>query len=170
MSYKGSYIWQLRQKVGNKTLMTTTVDVVVINQRGYIKLVYSNEFASWSIIAGHVEQGQTYLDAALSELYEEAGIVATKDQLIPFATVSGPDNIIKYADGQTNPFTLCFVIKSWMNETDYSDKEEIGRVCWFDLEEALQLELVKNTRWTLQAYQKYLETGNFQMVEIDTSA
>ncbi len=41
MGYVGSYVWQLRQKVGDKKLLTTTVDVLPVDEVGRVKLIYS---------------------------------------------------------------------------------------------------------------------------------
>ena len=46
MSYKGSYIWGIRQKIGHDELITATVDVVAVKNEK-ICLIYSKVFDVW---------------------------------------------------------------------------------------------------------------------------
>lgn len=108
MSYVGSYMWELRQKVGDMWMITVTVDVLPVNGKGEIKLAYSSVFDAWSVVDGHAEHGDSWSSAAIHELEEEAGIVAREEDLIPFGAISGPERIFHYQDGDTQPFTMCF--------------------------------------------------------------
>lgn len=125
MSYKGSYMWRLRQKVGNMIIITATVDVLPINHEGKVKLVYAPHVGGWSCVGGHVEVGDSWSSAALHELEEEAGIIASEDDLIPFGAISGPERVFHYQDGDSQPFTMCFFVKHWRAEGGQTDKEEI---------------------------------------------
>lgn len=165
MSYVGSYMWELRQKVGDMRVITATVDVLPVNARGEIKLVYSSVFERWSVVGGHVEHGDSWSSAAIKELEEEAGIVAQEKDLIPFGAISGPERIFHYQDGDTQPFTLCFLIKEWESEGEQIDTEEVPENGWFSLEEALEMPMTPWARSILLGYQRYLETREFQMIE-----
>ena len=165
MGYVGSYMWQVRQKVGDMRLLTATVDVLPINPEGKVKLVYAEHVGGWSIVGGHVEHGDSWVSAALSELREEAGIVAKKEDLVPWATISGPNRIFHYQDGTTQPFTLIFLVKTWQSEGPPQDEEEVSKVGWFTVEEALAMKITPWLRKILLAYQVYEETGKFQMIE-----
>ncbi len=164
MSYEGSYVWQLRQKVGGMTLLTATVDVLPINSRGEVKLVYASHVARWSCVGGHAELGDSWVSAAQHELTEEAGIIAPVDAFIPFGAISGPQRIFHYQDGDTQPFTLCFIVKNWTHEGKQTDTEEVPRNGWFTLSEAYKLDLTPWCRAILQAYEAYCESGQFQMI------
>lgn len=164
MSYAGSYMWQLRQKVGNMCLLTTTVDVLPINENGEIKLVYAPHVNGWSCVGGHVEFGDSWQSAALHELEEEAGIVATEADLIPFGAISGPERIFHYQDGDSQPFTLCFLVKHWQSEGAQTDTEEVTTNGWFMLEDALKMEITPWCRNLLLGYREYLKTGQFQLI------
>lgn len=168
MGYAGSYIWKLRQKIGSELLITATIDVLPIDDQGRIKLVYAKHVDSWNVVGGHVEPGDSYASAALNELQEEAGITASASDLIPWATISGPGRIFHYQDGDTQPFTLIFLIRKWQNETQPTDQEEIAQTEWFTVEEALKIKITPWTRKILLAYQDYLKTDQFQMIEVST--
>lgn len=165
MGYVGSYMWQLRQKAGDMRILTVTVDAVVANEEGKVKLVYAPHVNGWASVGGHAEYGDTWQTAALHELEEEAGIITREEDLEPFAAMSGPGRIFQYQDGTTQPFTLCFLVKSWEREVEQTDKAEIPETRWVTLEGAFQMDLTESTRTLLTAYQKYLETGKFQMVD-----
>lgn len=165
MGYVGSYMWELRQKVGDMLILTPTVSVLPINSKGEIKLVYASQFDSWSCVGGHVERGDSWLSAARKELEEEAGIVAREENIVPFGAISGPERIFHYQDGDTQPFTLCFVVGKWESEGAQTDSEEILQNGWFSLEEALKMPITPWARNLLHGYQKYLQEGRFQMIE-----
>ena len=124
MGYVGSYVWQLRQKVGDKKLLTTTVDVLPVDEAGRVKLIYAKAFDRWSTVGGHVEEGDSYASAALHELREEAGITARASDLELFATQSGPGRVYHYPDGDTQAFTVVFCLKQWHSEASHTDTEE----------------------------------------------
>jgi 8-oxo-dGTP pyrophosphatase MutT (NUDIX family) len=169
MGYINSYIWKLRQKIGRDLVITPTVDVLPINSKGQVKLAISAQFGidTWSVVGGHVEPGDSWLSAALNELEEEAGIVAKPENLVPWATVSGAKRIFHYADGDTQPFTLIFLVKDWDSENTATDDEEVLENGWFDIDEALQMKLTTWCRQILLAYKEYSATGEFQMIEQD---
>ena len=165
MSYVGSYVWQVRQKVGDMRLLTATVDTLAVNEKGEVKLVYAPHVHGWSIAGGHVELGDTWRTAALHELEEEAGIVAKEEDLTPFAAMSGPKRIYEYQDGTTQPFTLCFVVKTWQSEGVQTDTEEVPETRWVPIDEALTMQITSGCRQVLLAYREYIRTGEFQMVD-----
>lgn len=165
MSYVGSYVWQVRQKAGDMRLLTATVDAVVVNEEGKVKLVYVSHIGGWEIVGGHVEYRDTWRTAVLHELEEEAGIIAREEDLEPFAAVSGPGWVSVYQDGTTQPFSLCFLVRSWEKEVEQTDTEEVPETRWMTVEEALNVAGTAWTREVLLSYQKYLETGKFQMVD-----
>ncbi len=165
MSYIGSYMWKLRRKVGDMCIITATVSILPINAQREVKLVYASHFDSWSCVGGHVEYGDSWSSAAKKELKEEAGIISREEDLIPFAAISGPERIFHYQDGDTQPFTLCFLVKNWEHEGVQTDTEEVPKNGWFSLEKALEMPITPWARNVLLGYQKYLEEGHFQMIE-----
>ncbi|MBR2543006.1 NUDIX hydrolase [Candidatus Saccharibacteria bacterium] len=164
MSYKDSFIYSLRQKVGDMRLITATVGVFPINAEGKIKMVYAKQFGYWTGIGGHVELGDSWQSAALNELYEEGGIIADADDLEIFATLSGPGRIYHYTDGTTQPFTLCFLCRRWKEELLPTDVEEVDKTEWCDFEEARKRTTDKRMLLALDACEEYLKTGKVQMI------
>ena len=54
-------------------LMTETAGGVVLNKEGEVLVVNQNN-DSWSLPKGHVDLGETEMEAAVREIYEESGI------------------------------------------------------------------------------------------------
>ncbi len=52
---------------------TQSAGGIVINKEGLV-LVVSQQGLSWSLPKGHIEQGESKLEAAKREIYEESGI------------------------------------------------------------------------------------------------
>lgn len=164
MSYKDSFVYNLRQKVGDMRLITATVDVVPFNDRGEVKMIYANHFDYWTPIGGHVELGDSWQSAAMHELSEEGGIEADEADMELAATMSGPGRIYQYADGTTQPFTLIFVCRKWITESTPTDTEEIADAEWVSVEKAIEKSANPRTKLILNACQKYLETGKVQHI------
>lgn len=164
MSYKDSFVYSLRQKVGDMRLITATVDVIAMNEKGEVKMVWQNNFSYWTNVGGHVELGDSWQGAAIRELYEEAGIVAKEADLELFATVSGPGRVYRYEDGSTQPFSLSFLCRKWEREVGVLDEEEISRTKWFSIADAKWESKNKRAVMLLGALEKYLETGKVQTV------
>ncbi len=129
MSYIGSYVWKIRQKIGHDELITATVDVVA-TKGDQICLVFNKDFNAWTLPAGHVELNDSWQSAIKTEMMEEAGLIAAEKDLLPFATISGPDYKYVYPNGdKTSPFTLVFTCKDF-TEKQPSDIEEISDKKW----------------------------------------
>jgi len=165
MAYADSYIYKLRRKVGRELILTTTVAAIPVRKDGKIKLVDASHMGGWTLAGGHCEPGDSFSSAALNELNEEAGITARAEDLELFATISGAGRIFHYADGDTQPFTLVFLLRKWQDESDNTDKDEISDMKWVDLDEAIKSPANESVRLILAAYREYLATGRVQMIE-----
>lgn len=163
MSYVGSYVWKVRQKVGHDELIVATVDVVAI-KGSKVCLVFNKDFEAWTLPAGHAELNDSWQSAIKKEMMEEAGLVAEEKDLLPFATISGPGFKLKYPNGdRTRPFTVVFVCKKFKEE-QLTDTEEISDKKWVELSEVGGLALTRNAIAILNAYKKYLDTHIFQQI------
>ena len=163
MGYVGSHVWTIRQKIGHDELIVATVDAVAIRD-DKVCLVYNNNFSCWTLPSGHVEINDSWQSAIKTELLEEAGIVAQEKDLIPFASVSGPNNKLHYPNGDnTRPFTLVFVCEHF-DETELTDTEEISEKRWVKLKDIDRAPLGENAARIIEAYKKYRETGIFQQI------
>ena len=168
MGYKGSYLWTVRQKVGHDRLINATVDTIAVREDGKILLCYSNEFDAWTTPGGSTEFDKTWRQSALDELMEEGGLLADVDDLVPFAASSGAKWSHEYKNGdKLQSFSLAFICKKWTDQSGPTDTEEITKKQFFSLEEIKELRLSKFAKPLIEAYQRYLDTGEFQMIDLE---
>jgi len=57
----------------SETILTKTAGGVVLNSKGLVLVVNQNN-NSWSLPKGHIDPGETVLEAAKREIYEESGV------------------------------------------------------------------------------------------------
>jgi ADP-ribose pyrophosphatase len=171
MPYVGSYIWKIRQKVGHDLLLSPTVDTIPVDEKGRLMLVYNREHKAWSFAGGQVEVGEDWRGSAAKELFEECGLRAELNDLIPFAMISGRGYMWNYSNGdKIQAFSTCFVAKKWEDSGAIEDKEEIEERRWFDVSEIEKMDLTLSTKYLLPAYKNWLQTGEFQVIDVNSGS
>jgi ADP-ribose pyrophosphatase YjhB (NUDIX family) len=117
----------------------------------------------WAMIGGLAEEGASFHDTAITELYEEAAIKANAADLIPFATLSDPKtNTFMYPNGDhVQIFTHSFIIRKWQQLPHIPDEHEVLKLEFFQLDN-LPDNISEITKQELKAYKQYLATGEFQ--------
>ena len=88
MPYAGSYLWRLRQAVGNELVLMPGAMVALQRDDGKVLLTKRADDGSWCLPAGAAEVGGSFARTAVDELAEEAGIEVAAEDLVPFATLS----------------------------------------------------------------------------------
>ena len=91
------YIRAIRAKIGSDLLLVPGVTAVVINDRDEILLQLRRDTGAWAPPSGGVEPGETIADAAIREVYEEAGIEILPEAVV--AVLSGAEYNVAYANG-----------------------------------------------------------------------
>jgi 8-oxo-dGTP pyrophosphatase MutT (NUDIX family) len=75
------YLAGLRKHVGHDLLMVPSVSAVVLNEAGEILLGRRSDSGEWSLPAGSIDPGEQPADAAIREVYEEAGVHAVIERV-----------------------------------------------------------------------------------------
>jgi len=163
VSFEGSALWHVRQKVGRDLVLWPGATVLVEDDAGRVLLGLRRDNGEWGMPGGGAEANGSFAATALDELREEVGLVAEREDLIAFACVSEPeDHVIRYANGDvTHYFGLWFVLRRWRGEPT-ADGDELERVGWFDRDDPPQ-PLMHSSAVALEYYRRYLETGAFQV-------
>jgi 8-oxo-dGTP pyrophosphatase MutT (NUDIX family) len=163
MSFEGSSLWRVRQKVGNDLLLWPGATVLVEDADGRILLGLRRDNGVWAMPGGGAEEGGSFAATALAELHEEVGLEAHVGDLIAFACVSEPaDHLVSYPNGDvTHYFGIWFALRRWHGEP-VADGDELLELGWFP-REAPPEALMHSSAVALEHYARFLETGVFQI-------
>jgi 8-oxo-dGTP pyrophosphatase MutT (NUDIX family) len=158
----GSYVWELRQKVGSRQLLLPGAQVLVLGAHGTALFQRRVDNGVWELPAGACEPGQSFADTAVAELFEETGILANSADLIAFASLSEPElHQLEYPNGdKVHAFALCFVLERWQGNV-LPEKSEVSEIAFFPLTE-VPSPTHPPTLEVIRLYRRYRETGAFQ--------
>ena len=97
---------------------------------------------TWGLPGGHLEQGETILEAAARELEEETGIIAQKMRIV---TIGDP-----LAE---NNYHLQFgvLVEEWRGEPTITAPNELGELCFFPVND-LPSELLVSSAYIIEKF------------------
>jgi len=163
MPFVDSYLWRLRQAVGNELVLMPGAMVALQRDDGQVLLTKRADDGSWCLPAGAAEVGGSFARTAIDELAEETGIDVAEEDLVPFASLSeAEEHTIHYPNGDvTHCFAICFLAKSWRGDPR-PDHNESTAVKFVPLS-AVPEPIHPPTACALDLLQTYLDTGTFQL-------
>jgi len=91
-----NYIQTIRKLIGNEVLMTVGCGII-IEQENQILLQHRKDRNVWGIPGGVMEPGETFLETAVRETFEETGLIV--EQLKLFGIYSGEEGFAEYSNG-----------------------------------------------------------------------
>ncbi len=91
-----SYIETMRQLIGNEMLITVGCGVI-LEQDNQILLQHRTDRDVWGIPGGILEPGESFLEAAVRETFEETGLIV--EHLDLFGIYSGKEGFALYPNG-----------------------------------------------------------------------
>ncbi len=100
---------------------------ILLGKRAEYRTSYPNV---WDIIGGHCENSETPTQTLIRELQEEIGV--TPIQFEQISTLFDSNNDHTYH---------VFVVTDWKGEPDRLQPEEHSMIGWFEIHEAIKLEL-----------------------------
>lgn len=160
MTYEGSYLWELRQRVGSRLLLMPGAQVLVVDSAERILFQRSRDSGLWELPAGAAEPGDSFRTTAARELLEETGLRVEAGDLVPFASLSEADlHTLTYPNGDVlQCFALCFEARRWSGSL-VTDADEVLEAGFFARPPE---ELHPPTRVVLELYSAYRASGMFQ--------
>ena len=163
MGYRDSYLWQLRQAVGNDLVLMPGAMVALQREDGRVLLTKRTDDGTWCLPAGAAEPGGSFARTAIDELAEETGVEVSERDLIPFGCLSEAEaHTIRYPNGDvTHCFALLFLARTWQGDPR-PDQEESTATKFVDLG-ALPNPLHPPTFHALELLTAYLHSGSFQV-------
>jgi 8-oxo-dGTP pyrophosphatase MutT (NUDIX family) len=163
VTYQGSYLWRLRQLLGNDLVLMPGAMVALQREDQRVLLTKRADDGTWCLPAGAAEPGGSFAQTAIDELAEETGIRVAEGDLIPFGCLSEADaHTIHYPNGDvTHCFALLFLARTWEGELR-PDQAEATETKFADLA-ALPKPLHFPTAHALKLLTAYLGSGSFQV-------
>lgn len=163
MGYRGSYLWQLRQRVGHDLVLMPGAMIALQRDDRRVLLTKRADDESWCLPGGAAEPGGSFARAAIDELAEEAGVRVAEADLVPFGTLSEAQaHTIDYPNGDvTHCFALCFLATRWGGEIN-PDQEETTEAMFFDLRTPPE-PIHAPTAHALKMLAAYRRSGRFQL-------
>ena len=162
MSYKGSYVWKVRELVGTMPLLVPGVTLVVRDREDRVLLQRRDDTEEWDLPGGAAEEGDTFVATALRELAEECGLDVDPGDVRPFASLSDPgcERIVYPDGGVVYGFTLCFDVVRWRGEPHARDGEALD-LRFFDCD-GLPEGLTGHARRVLELSETFRQDGTFR--------
>jgi 8-oxo-dGTP pyrophosphatase MutT (NUDIX family) len=162
MSYIGSYLWQLRQKIGTAPVIMPGVGIIAKNAAGHIWLGKRAGEGTWSYFGGSFELGDSALDTVCKEFQEEAGIATTPADWQLTALHTNPtETTFTYPNGdKVQIVNMLFECLKTFEELHLD--EEHTEIKAFPLT-ALPTPLKSDSAHGIRLYQKFIATGNIQV-------
>jgi 8-oxo-dGTP diphosphatase len=110
------------------------------------------EDGNYSVVAGHVDAGETVTQAAVREAWEEAGVVLQPKDL----------QVVHVMNRKSNDERVDFFvkIKTWEGEIQNKEPEKCDDLAWFS-REALPANMIPYIRFAIENYQKGLLYSEF---------
>lgn len=163
MTYADSYLWRLRQHVGNELVLMPGAMAVLQRDDGEVLLTKRADDGTWCLPAGSAEVGGSFARTAVEELAEEAGVDVAQEDLLPFASLSEAENHTNhYPNGDvTHCFALCFLVKRWRGNPRPDNSESTA--ARFAPLDNLPEPMHPASARALELLRTYLESGTFQL-------
>ena len=158
--FASSYIGELREKVGNQLLLIPGTRVVIERGDGSILLQKRSDFGVWGLPGGNAEPGENLEQVIVREVQEEAGIEICNP--LPFGFGSNPTlETFTFPNGHVaQHFVMNFYCRKFDGEPNVKDDESLA-LDWF---ETVNLpEMLPNMLESVNAYQRFLRSGQFQL-------
>ena len=159
--FEDSYAGQLRALVGARLLKLPGACVLIQSDKGEILLERSIGRDHYRLIGGLAEARESMEQCARREVLEETGL--TLGRLIPFGFGDNPAYIGALPNGHVmHSLTMLFYTSTYSGEL-VLDTDEIAHCDWYAWS-ALPDNLSARTRDFVDAYIRFRETGDFQLV------
>jgi ADP-ribose pyrophosphatase YjhB (NUDIX family) len=159
--FADSYLGRLRALVGDRLILVPGACIVIEREDGKLLLQRRTDFDLWGLLAGIAEENESLPEMIAREVAEETGVVIANPK--PFGFSGDPrQETFTYPNGhRCHFFSLAFYTREFTGEPEIRDDESL-ELGWFAVD-ALP-EMLPNMRRIVEGYQRFLATGEFQMI------
>ncbi len=162
MSFRDSYLFPIRQKIGNDLILLPGASCLFVNEAGEVLLERRSDFKIWGVPAGTPEPGEDIATSIKREMLEETGVEPAL--VIPYGFGSNPTTkTIVYPNGHRCQYFVMMFYAEWPAGAVPVTSEESLEFGWFK-PDALPADAMPSLGATIAAYLRFRETGVFQMI------
>lgn len=127
------YIQHLRSMVGNEKVIMVVAGAFIFDEENRILMQKRSDNGQWGVPGGFMELGESVVDTAKREVYEETGLLLGELEL--FGVYSGPQYDKTFSNGdQVALVQISFTCKRYSGDLVESNRESIQNK-FFPLEE-----------------------------------
>lgn len=94
---KDDYVTEMRKLIGTRPFIIAGSTILLKNKKGHILFQFRADTREWGLPGGAMEPGESFLEAAERELYEETGLRAEHYEHL--GTLSGEHLYFRYPNG-----------------------------------------------------------------------
>jgi ADP-ribose pyrophosphatase YjhB (NUDIX family) len=148
------YISYIRSKVGNEKVIMVVAGAFVLNEEGELLLQKRRDTDEWGLPGGFMEMGESAVETARREVFEETGLRLGDLQL--FRVYSGPEYDKTFANGdQVALVQVLYSCREFTGELIRSNSESLDNA-FFQMKE-LPKELFQEHVSFIQDFQQALK-------------
>lgn len=118
-----NYVKELRALVGHRPLIIPGAAILIFDSGDRLLLQLRQDNQSWGLIGGSMEVGESLLETARREVWEETGL--TLDRLDWFDLYSGRELIYRYPNGDVIVNVVAVYISRFRGELKVDKNEGI---------------------------------------------
>lgn len=121
---KTNYIRDIRQKIGNTLLMSSSMTALIFNDEGHILVERRLDDGLWNFPSGAYEVGEEPAEIVVREVYEETGLLVRPTRLT--GVYGGHDFVRTYPNGDVVAYIgFVFVCEIFSGELQLDDSESL---------------------------------------------
>ncbi len=163
MGFVGSYVWKLRQAFGSQRLLVSGVALITLNAEGKVWLGKRLDSGEWCYMGGTVEPGQSVMDCAIAEMYEETGIATTPEEWTLVGVHSNPQETnYTYPNGDMVQSVNNVFLHYYEGQLQNGEDEEHSEFGLFEMDN-LPTPMKPDAIPVFKLLQTFLQTGKVQV-------
>jgi len=123
------YVSELRSLIGHRPLVIAGAAVLIFDRHENLLLQLRRDNQHWGLIGGSMEVGESLLETARREAYEETGLVL--DRLDWFDLFSGEEFIYQLPHGDIVVNVIAAYISQWSGREPKANLAEASEIRFF---------------------------------------
>lgn len=144
----------MRSMIGNSEMLSVGLAVLIVNEFGEILLEKRSDNGLWCLPGGSLDIGETVIEGAKREVYEETGLVLENLEL--YRVVSGAEQLIVYPNGDKTYYMDLVFFSKIAGKKPKKNDEESTEIKFFKIDEIPDdNELLRGTKDNIISYINY---------------